>query len=160
MLQSALRLDFGTWDVKAETPPQTVLAAMTRLKARLADQETAAAPEWPEAVQVQMEAMLHDQADLLDETQKMMAAWSKRRQEAMEAGFRTLEKVSKSRDASDMAAAYGEWLSSSMGRIMADMMAAQAGALRLAALSQTAMKALAPTGPLAPPPRGKPPIPG
>lgn len=160
MLQSALRLDFGTWDVKAETPPPTVLAAMTRLKARLADQETAAAPEWPEAVQVQMEAMLHDQAELLDETQKMMAAWTKRRQEAMEAGFRTLDKVSKSRDAGDMVAAYGEWLSSSMGRIMADMMAAQAGALRLAELGQTAMKALAPTGPLAPPPRGKPPKPG
>ncbi len=137
---------------------------MTRLKARLADQEVApeaaAAPEWPEAVQVQMEAMLHDQAELLDETQKMMAAWTKRRQEAMEAGFRTLERVSKSKDAGDMVAAYGEWLNASMGRIMADMLAAQAGALRLAELSQTAMKALAPANPLAPAPRGKPPKPG
>lgn len=137
---------------------------MTRLKARLADQESApeasAVSEWPEAVQVQMEAMLHDQAELLDETQKMMAAWTKRRQEAMEAGFRTLEKVSKSRDAGDMVAAYGEWLSSSMGRIMADMLAAQAGALRLAELSQTAMKALAPSNPLVPAPRDKPRKPG
>ncbi len=145
--------------VKAETPPPTVLAAMTRLKARLADQEAAlgAAPRWPEALQVQMEAVLHDQAELLDETQKMMAAWTKRRQEAMEAGFRTLERVSKSKDAGDMAAAYGEWLTSSMGRIMADMLAAQAGALRLAELGHTAIKALAPESPIAPASRDKPP---
>lgn len=151
--------------MKAETPPPTVLAAMTRLKARLADQETApeaAMPGWPEALRVQMEAILHDQAELLGETQKMMAAWTKRRREAMEAGFRTLEKVSKSRDAGDMAAAYGEWLTSSMGRIMADMLAAQTGALRLADLGQTAMKAIVPTGQIAsePSPRDKPSKPG
>ena len=148
----------------AKTPPPTVVAAMTRLKARLADQETApgapAMPDWPEALQVQMDAVLHDQAELLDETQKMMAAWTKRRHEAMEVGFRALEKVSKSKDAVDMAAAYGEWLTSSMGRIMADMLAAQAGALRLAELSQTAMKALVPKSPIVPAPRDKPPKPG
>lgn len=141
---------------------------MTRLKARLADQEStlrtasAGAPDWPEAIRVQMDAMLHDQAELLDETQKMMAAWTKRRQEAMEAGFRTLEKVSKSKDAGDMAAAYSEWLTSSMGRIMADMLAAQAGALRLAELGQTAMKAIVPKGAIASraSSRDKPPKPG
>ena len=42
-----------------------------------------------------MEAALHDQAELLDETQKMMAAWTKRRQESMEAGFHKLVRLSK-----------------------------------------------------------------
>ncbi len=156
------RFGFGMRPVKLETPPPTVIAAMTRLKARLADQEAApgTAPGWPEALQVQMEAVLHDQAELLEETQKMMAAWTKRRQEAMEAGFCALDKVSKSKGAGDMAAAYGEWLTSSMGRIMADMLAAQADALRLAELGHTAIRALAPESPIAPATRDKTSKPG
>jgi hypothetical protein len=97
-----------------------------------------------------MEAALHDQAELLDETQRMMAAWTKRRQEAMESGFKTLQKLSASRDVAEMAAAYNEWLTSSMGRIMADMAAAQDGAIRLAHLGQTAISALTPKDVAAP----------
>ena len=153
--------------MKPTTPPPPVLKAMARLNDRLAEQESdpeaaaqrrdqaerhraaaasAGMPDWPDALRVQMEAVLHDQAELLDETQKMMAAWTKRRQEAMEAGFRTLRKLSDSRDATEMAAAYGEWLTSSMGRIMADMMAAQDGALRLANLGHSAITSLGPKG--------------
>lgn len=162
----------------AKKPPPTVLSAMARLNERLAEQETdaqsaarhreqaerhrhdaaeAALADWPEAGRVQMEAALHDQAQLLDETQKMMAAWTKRRQDAMESGFRTLQKLSSSRDMAEMAAAYSEWLTSSMGRIMADMTAAQEGARRLVNLGQSTMAAMSTNGPAAPDPgtRGK-----
>jgi hypothetical protein len=153
--------------MKRKGPPPTVLVAMAKLNERLADQDTdpkdasehreqaerhrrsaaeAAIADWPEAFRFQMEAALHDQAELLDETQRMMAAWTKRRQEAMESGFRTLHKLSASRDVAEMAAAYSEWLSSSMSRIMADMAAAQEGAMRLANLGQSAMAATAPEG--------------
>ena len=135
---------------KADTPPPQVLAALAKLNDQLSEPGTqgmaGAAPDWPEALRVQMDAVLHDQAELLDEAQKMMAAWTKRRHEAMETGFRALEKLSGSRDLSEMAAAYSEWLTSSMGRIMEDMMAAQKGALRLADLGQTAVTALTPKG--------------
>ena len=42
-------------------------------------------PNVAETFQFQMRAWLQEQAELLDETQKIMAAWTKRRQEAMEA---------------------------------------------------------------------------
>ena len=167
----------------ARKPPSTVLSAMARLNERLAAEETdagaaarhreqaerhrrdaaeAAIADWPEAFRVQMEAALHDQAQLLDETQKMMAAWTRRRQEAMESGFRTLQKLSASRDVAEMAAAYSEWLTSSMGRIMSDMMAAQDGAMRLANLGQSTMTTMSAKDPAAPDPsaRGKGPKPG
>lgn len=154
--------------MKPKSPPSTVLVAMAKLNDRLAEAESdpkaaaerrdqadrhrrdaaeAAIADWPEAFRVQMEAALHDQAELLEETQKMMAAWTRRRQEAMESGFRTLQKLSASRDVAEMAAAYSEWLSSSMGRIMADMEAAQEGAMRLASLGQQTMSAMTPKGP-------------
>jgi hypothetical protein len=146
---------------------------MAKLNDRLAEQETdadaaaerrgqaerhrrdaaeAAIADWPEAFRVQMEAALHDQAQMLDETQRMMAAWTKRRQDAMESGFRTLQKLSASRDVAEMAVAYNEWLTSSMGRIMADMMAAQEGAMRLANLGQSTMTTMSAKDPLLPDP--------
>lgn len=149
--------------MKPKSPPATVLVAMAKLNDRLAEAEDdpgaaaehrdqaqshrrdaaeAAIGDWPDAFRVQMEAALHDQAELLEETQKMMAAWTRRRQEAMESGFRTLQKLSSSRDVAEMAAAYTEWLTSSMGRIMADMEAAQEGAMRLADLGQQTMSAI------------------
>jgi len=151
--------------VKPKSPPSTVLVAMAKLNDRLAEAESdpkaaaerrdqadrhrrdaaeAAIADWPEAFRVQMEAALHDQAELLNETQQMMAAWTRRRQEAMESGFKTLQRLSASRDVAEMAAAYNEWLTSSMGRIMADMTAAQEGAMRLANLGQQTMSALTP----------------
>ncbi|MBM3520687.1 MAG: hypothetical protein FJX63_07960 [Alphaproteobacteria bacterium] len=164
--------------MKPKSPPATVLVAMAKLNERLAEAESdpgaaaerrgqaerhrrdaaeAAVADWPEAIRVQMEAALHDQAELLEETQKMMAAWTRRRQEAMESGFRTLQKLSASRDVAEMAAAYSEWLSSSMGRIMADMEAAQEGAMRLASLGQQTMSAMSPKNPAG---AGKKPRPG
>lgn len=162
----------------ARKPPSAVLSAMAKLNERLAEQETdadaaakhreqaerhrrgaaeTALADWPEAFRFQMEAALHDQARLLDETQKMMAAWTKRRQDAMESGFRALQKLSSSRDVAEMAVAYNEWLTNSMGRIMADMMAAQDGAMRLANLGQSKMTEMSTKDPAAPDPsaRGK-----
>ena len=106
-------------------------------------------PDWSQALSVHMDAVLHDQAELLDETQKMMAAWTKRRHEAMEAGFRALQKLSAPQDAGEMAAAYGEWLSSSMDRIMADMAAARDGTLRLVGLGSARAMGHRPTAPSA-----------
>jgi hypothetical protein len=51
-------------------------------------------PNVAETVQFQMRALLQEQAELLDETRKIMAAWTKRRQEAMEASFRTFHAIS------------------------------------------------------------------
>lgn len=88
----------------------------------------------PEALRGQIDAVLHDQAVLLDETQKMMAAWTKRRHEAMEAGLQALRKFSNAEDVGEIAAAYGEWLTCSMSRIVEDMAVARDGTLRLAGL--------------------------
>ena len=40
-----------------------------------------------------LRAWLQDQAELLDGTQKIMAAWTKRRQEAVEASSRTFQAI-------------------------------------------------------------------
>jgi hypothetical protein len=91
--------------------------------------------------QFQMRALLQEQAELLDETQKIMAAWTKRRQEAMEASFRTFQAISACKDAGAMTTAYGEWLTNSMNRIFADMNGARDEAVRLAELGQKSVAA-------------------
>lgn len=115
--------DFG--DRTATPPPQ--------------EADEAVIPGLSEALRGQMDAVLHDQAELLDETQKMMAAWTKRRHEAMEAGLQALQRFSNAEDVGEIAAAYGEWLTSSMSRIMADMAIARDGTLRLAGLGTKRM---------------------
>ncbi len=60
-----------------------------------------------------------------------MAAWTKRRQEAAESGFRTLQEMCGCRDAGSMTAAYSKWLTSSMERIAVNMNEAREQALRL-----------------------------
>ena len=99
-------------------------------------------PNVAEAFQVQMRAWLQEQAELLDETQKIMAAWTKRRQEAMEASFRTFQAISGCKDAGAMTTAYREWLTNGMNRIFADVNAARDEALRLAEIGQKSVVAL------------------
>ncbi len=80
-----------------------------------------AGPAWPlvppeiaETLQMQFQTLLQEQAEFLAETQKAMAAWTKRRQEAMQANYRTFAAMGSSLDPSDLSAAYNEWLTSSM----------------------------------------------
>jgi hypothetical protein len=99
-------------------------------------------PKLAETFQFQMRALLQEQAELLDETQKIMAAWTKRRQEAMEASFRTFQALSGCKDAGAMTTAYREWLTNSMNRIFADVNATRDEALRLAEIGQKSVAAL------------------
>ncbi len=110
--------------------------------------KTAGTP-WPfvsgdvaSTMQVQMQALLAEQAQFLDETQKIMAAWTKRRQEAMDANFRTFKAMGCCTDPAAMSAAYGDWLANSMNRIFADMDEARQEALKLAEMGQKSMTAL------------------
>jgi hypothetical protein len=107
-----------------------VVAAQTEV-AKMSDQsnvEKGFGTAWPfvlpnvaETFQFQMRAWLQEQAELLDETQKIMAAWTKRRQEAMEARSRTFQAISGCKDAGALTTAYREWLANSMDRIFADL---------------------------------------
>ena len=99
-------------------------------------------PNVAETFQFQMRAWLQEQAELLDETQQIMAAWTKRRQEAMEASFRTFQAISGCKDAAEMTTAYREWLTSSMNRIFADVHVARDEALRLAEIGQKSVAVL------------------
>lgn len=111
-------------------------------------------PDVTGSLQVQMQALLQEQAEFLDETQRAMAAWTKRRQEAMEANFRTfLQSMGGCKDPAAITAAYGEWLTGSMNRIFADMNDARDEALRLAGLGQKSMTVLFRQGEKAPPPK-------
>jgi hypothetical protein len=99
-------------------------------------------PNVAETFQFQMRAWLQEQAELLDETQQIMAAWTKRRQEAMDASFRTFQAISGCKDAGAMTTAYREWLANSMNRIFADLNDARDEALRLAEIGQKSVAAL------------------
>ncbi len=131
----------GQADVRLERVPSIAPAAIAGFDGRPAgpppppqEADEAVIPSLSEALRVQMDAVLHDQAELLDETRKMMAAWTKRRHEAMEAGLQALQTFSNAEDIGEIAAAYDEWLTSSMSRIMTDMAVARDGTLRLAGL--------------------------
>jgi hypothetical protein len=99
-------------------------------------------PNMTATFQFQVRALLQEQAELLDETQKIMAAWTKRRQEAIEASFRTFQAISGCKDAGAMADAYREWLTNSMNRILVDVNDARDEALRLAGIGQRSVAAL------------------
>jgi hypothetical protein len=109
----------------------------------------AAGPAWPlmapeiaETLQMQFQALLEEQAEFLAETQKAMAAWTKRRQEAMQANFRTFTAMGNSLDPASLNAAYNEWLTSSMGRIFEDIEDVRKEALRAAGAGQRSVAAM------------------
>jgi len=99
-------------------------------------------PNVAETFQFQMRAWLEDQAELLDGTQKIMAAWTKRRLEAVEASSRTFQAIYGCKDAGAMSAAYAEWLTNSMNRIFADVNDARDEALRLAEIGRKSVAAV------------------
>lgn len=99
-------------------------------------------PNVVETLQAQTRVLLDEQADLLDETQKVTATWLKRRQEAMEAGTRTFEATCGCKDPGTMAAIYSEWLTDNMNRVLADVNDAREEGLRLAEIGQRSVGAL------------------
>ena len=93
-----------------------------------------------------MQSLLHEQTELLEESQKMMAAWTRRRQEAMETGFKAFQTMCGCKDASALTAVYGECLANSMSRIAADVNDAREVALRLAQIGHKSATALVQQG--------------
>ncbi len=76
---------------------------------------------WTGAVNLQCEAWLASQADLLDTVHATMSTWLKRRREGTAATLRTMERASRSADPAEFATAYGEWLAGSVERLIADV---------------------------------------
>ncbi len=99
-------------------------------------------PEMAQSLDMQIQALFQEQADFLADTQMAMVAWSKRRQEAMEANFKTFAAMGVSLDPAAMNAAYSEWLKSSMDRILQDLDSVRQEALRAAEIGQKSMNAL------------------
>jgi Phasin protein len=100
------------------------------------------APIFAEAWQMPMKVLLEEQAELLDESRKMSAAWMKRRQEATEAGLQAFGALAGCRDPGTVAAICSEWFKGSMDRLMADMNDARAEGARLAEIGQRSALAL------------------
>ena len=82
-----------------------------------------------ETLPVHMQALLQEQAELLDETQQVLATWTRRRRETMEVSIRKCEAMSGCKEAGAMTA-YAERLTSSMNRIFAEMNGARDEALQ------------------------------
>jgi hypothetical protein len=99
-------------------------------------------PAMPEAAGPQTETWFKEQAVWLNEMQKAWAIWLLHRQEAMEATSRTFQTMLGCRDVGSMAAAYGDWVTGSMNRLMAEMNDAREEALRLAECGQRSVAAL------------------
>ena len=86
------------------------------------------------------------QHELFEGAQQRMAAWMNRRQEALETGLDALKRMSACKTPVEMAVIYGEWLSGSMTRVLADFEDGQAHAVKMAEhLRQASRSVLAPT---------------
>lgn len=78
-------------------------------------------PNAVELLQGQMQVLLDEQGELIQEAQRVAEAWTKRRQEAMQDNLQIFQTLCSGKEAGTMTAAYGEWLSNSMKRFLADM---------------------------------------
>lgn len=101
-----------------------------------------ALPNVPDALQLQMDTCVKEQTALFEGTQKTLARWMKRRQEAMEATSRTFQAMLGGRDAGALSAAYNDWLTGSIDRLVADLNDARDETLRLAEFGQRSWAAL------------------
>ena len=85
--------------------------------------------------------------DLIKETQKAMATWMSRCQEATTTGVRSFQALSACKDPAAFASAYGEWLTKSMTLMAEQMHDAQEGALRCAAIGRQFVSTAFPPAP-------------
>jgi hypothetical protein len=74
--------------------------------------------------------------NLIDESQKAMATWISRCQEATTTGVRSFQALYACKDPAAFASAYGEWLTKSVTLMGEQMQDAQEGALRCAAIGR------------------------
>jgi hypothetical protein len=74
--------------------------------------------------------------NLMNETQKAMATWVSRCQEATTTGVRSFQALYACKDPAAFASAYGEWLTRSMTLMAEQMHDAQEGARRCTAIGQ------------------------
>jgi hypothetical protein len=88
---------------------------------------------WPLAAP---EAFRGQIQDLMSETQKAMATFMSRYQEATTTGVRSFQALYACKDPAAFASAYGEWLTKSMTLMAEQMHDAQEGALRCAAIGR------------------------
>ena len=65
------------------------------------------------------------QAAMMTATGDLMAAWMRRRQEALETGIQALQQMSACPDPASATRVFAEWMSGSMNRILADISDAQ-----------------------------------
>ena len=85
---------------------------------------------------------LHHQQELLQDAQQRMAAWTKRRQQALETGLDALSRMAACKTPVEMVAICSEWMSGSFGRVLADVEDAQGHTLKMAEQLQQASKSL------------------
>lgn len=90
----------------------------------------------PDAFRGPVQDLINPVQDLIKETQKAMATWTARRQEAAEAGLLAFLALCTSKDAGAFANAYGEWLTRIMNLLAEEMSAAQEQVFRCAEISQ------------------------
>jgi hypothetical protein len=101
----------------------------------------AGAPSQANALQCQ-KLVLEQQRELFDQVQQRMAAWTKRRQEALQTGLDALQRMSACKDPVSAATICGEWVSGSFSRIVEDMNDARDHALKMTEQFQKATQAL------------------
>lgn len=99
-------------------------------------------PNFGAAWQTPLKTFVPEQAEWFEESRKMMGAWMKRRQDAMESGLKTLGAIAECRDPGQVAALYNDWYKGSLERLMADMNDARDEGAKLAEISQRSMIAL------------------
>ena len=85
---------------------------------------------------------LHQQQELLQDSQQRMVAWTKRRQQALETGLDALSRMSSCKSPIEMMAICSDWMSGSFGRVLADLEEAQAHAVKMTGQLQHASKTL------------------
>lgn len=85
---------------------------------------------------------LHQQQELLQDSQQRMVAWTKRRQQALETGLDALSRMSSCKSPIEMMAICTEWMSGSFSRVLADVEDAQTHAARMAEQMQHVSKTL------------------
>lgn len=85
---------------------------------------------------------LQQQQELLQDSQQRLAAWTKRRQQALETGLDALSRMASCKTPVEMMAVYSEWMSGSFSRVLADVEDAQAHTVKMTEQMQHASKAL------------------
>jgi hypothetical protein len=80
--------------------------------------------------------------ELLQDGQQRVAAWTKRRQEALATGIDAIARMSGCKSPVEMVTICGEWMSGSISRIIADFEDAQAHAAKMAEHLNTTSKTM------------------